>query len=184
MNRQCGDCQLCCRLLPVKALNKPQNTRCKAQSHGKGCKIYRTKEMPIECRAWNCRWLTLDDTGDLSRPDHVGYVIDVMPDFVKITDNETGKKENRQVVQIWLDPKRPNAHRDPRLLNYLARRAAEGISALCRTGPTHAFLLFLDRDGIWHEVHSAISGPEHSVHDIVEALGPEYVAVDLSKALR
>ena len=106
-----------------------------------------------------------------------------MPDFVSITDNETGIAENRQVVQIWLDPKRPDSHKDPRLREYLARRAAEGICALLRTSPTTAFMLFIDGDGKWHEVHSAIKGPEHSVHDIVEALGPGYVAVNLAERL-
>ena len=38
--RQCGDCTLCCRLLPVRSLNKGAGERCKHQSHARGCKVY------------------------------------------------------------------------------------------------------------------------------------------------
>ena len=42
--RKCGDCQLCCKLVPVAdnlvGLHKPANTRCPYQRHHKGCTIY------------------------------------------------------------------------------------------------------------------------------------------------
>jgi len=31
MNRTCGGCTLCCKLLPVRELKKPANTRCQHQ---------------------------------------------------------------------------------------------------------------------------------------------------------
>jgi hypothetical protein len=36
MDRQCGDCQLCCKLLPVRTLGKAAGQRCKHQRHHKG----------------------------------------------------------------------------------------------------------------------------------------------------
>ena len=99
-NRKCGDCQLCCVLLPVAdgaavtlpngrvhqmaGLNKPANTRCPYQKHGVGCKLHGTKDMPYSCSIWVCKWLTGDDTADLPRPDRSHYVIDPMPDVVGI----------------------------------------------------------------------------------------------------
>ena len=66
--RRCGDCQLCCKLLPVGALGKAAGERCRHQRHHKGCAVYRKRGFPSECGAWSCRWLVEDDTADLSRP--------------------------------------------------------------------------------------------------------------------
>src|SRR4051812_46218248 len=99
--RQCGDCQLCCKLLPVPPLRKGAGEKCKHQKFGKGCTVYHTQAMPPECGFWNCRWLVGDDTADMPRPDRAHYVIDIMPDFVTVTDNVTGATQKIQVVQIW-----------------------------------------------------------------------------------
>jgi Fe-S-cluster containining protein len=112
MNRQCGDCQLCCKLLPMQpgrrearattALieaglarpdefvgmlpewTKPAGERCKFQKAGKGCAVYARR--PLGCRLWNCRWLV--DAGETSRPDRAHYVIDIMPDVIRMVPNE------------------------------------------------------------------------------------------------
>jgi hypothetical protein len=106
MRRQCGDCQLCCKLVPVQSINKPAGTACRFQKFHKGCTVYRSANMPFERAVWNCRWLVNDDTADLPRPDRAHYVIDLMPDYVTHIDNKTGEQRNIQVVQIWVDPKR------------------------------------------------------------------------------
>lgn len=155
---------------------KPAGERCQHQRHSKGCAIY--AERPFGCRTWNCRWVVNDDTADLRRPDRSRYVIDVMPDYVTWIDGNTGKRSEVPVVVIWLDPDFPDAHRDPALRAYLDRRAAEGMAALVRLGATKGFTLIAPRmaeDHQWHEVHSprdAALEPEHSVADIVAALGP------------
>src|SRR5262245_37028912 len=91
--RHCGECTLCCKLLPVHGgplingirmpsdLDKPAGERCKYQRHGKGCTVYKSYKMPTCCRVWNCRWLVNDDTQDQSRPDRSHLVIDIVPDF-------------------------------------------------------------------------------------------------------
>jgi len=61
--------------------------------------------MPPECAIWNCRWLVNDDTADLPRPDRAHYVIDLMPDFITIRNDETGENQHIQVVQVSIDPK-------------------------------------------------------------------------------
>src|SRR5215467_12304608 len=113
MTRQCGECQLCCKLLPMKAgqdritsktaevlmesglakpaefdgmlrdFDKPAGARCPHQRHHKGCGVYARR--PFSCRVWNCRWLAGDDAADLSRPDRVHYVIDIMPDVIRVS---------------------------------------------------------------------------------------------------
>jgi hypothetical protein len=177
MKRQCGDCQKCCVLLPVPPLQKPAGQRCQFQKFHKGCAVYHTAKMPHDCGLWNCRWLVNDDADELSRPDRSHYVIDVMPDFVTLQDNATGALQNIQVVQIWIDPKYPDAHRDPALRRWLFRRAQKGIAAIVRFNAKDALTLFappFDKDGEWHEITSGVStGRTHTLNEVVQALGGE-----------
>jgi hypothetical protein len=171
--RQCGDCQLCCRLLPVRSLDKKANVRCAFQKFHKGCSVYNTARMPPECSLWNCRWLVNDDADELSRPDRSHYVIDIMPDFISISDNTTAERRHVQVVQIWCDPKHPEAHRDPALRRWLLRRAEQGVAAIVRFEFPRAVILFappLAQDGAWHEVENATREQTHSFSEIVAAI--------------
>jgi hypothetical protein len=82
-------------------------------------------------------------------------VIDLMPDFITVIDNETGKAQDIQAVQIWIDPKYPDAHRDPAFRRYLARRGEEGILALVRFNERDAITIFppaMSPDGQFHEM--------------------------------
>jgi hypothetical protein len=177
MTRACGDCQLCCKLLPVPPLQKGGGETCRFQKFHKGCTVYRKPEMPPECSIWNCRWLVNDDTGDLSRPDRAHYVIDLMPDFITVAPDDGGEPQNIQVVQIWIDPRYPDAHRDPVLRAYLIRRAEQGIAALVRFNPKDAIVIFappFDAGGEWHEVKSGMKSVKtHTLNEVVQALGGE-----------
>lgn len=177
--RSCGTCTKCCTLLPVrdrkKGVDKGANTKCRHQSFARGCAVYGRADMPNACRVWSCRWLlAMPGTERLSRPDRAGYVIDVIPDVIVVEDHETGQARKIEVVQIWLDPKRPDAHRDPALLAYLEGLAARGIVALCRRNERDAFTLVapsLNTERRWLEVGSQSSGKETQIDELVEALG-------------
>lgn len=124
--RKCGSCTFCCTAVPVQLADehKPAGVRCKHVC-GKGCGIYPTRPPP--CVAWNCTWLFHEATKDMRRPDHAGYVIDPMPQSILIDKNEIG------ALQIWVDPKRPEAHTDPALRDYLTAMCAEhGFVGLVR----------------------------------------------------
>jgi hypothetical protein len=155
-SRKCGSCQLCCRVLPVPQLHKKAGQKCRHQSYARGCTIYANR--PEVCRLFSCRWLIDPDTADLSRPDRSGYVIDPNPDEISMKDNATGAITHLSVIQIWVDPHRPNAHRDPALRAYLVRMAeAHAVAALVRFDSVRALVLFapcLASDGVWHEVAS------------------------------
>jgi hypothetical protein len=139
MTRECGECTLCCKLLPVLELDKPANIRCKHQRQIKGCLVYHTNKMPLSCHVWNCRWLVSDDTHDLARPDRSHYVIDITPDFVIAVDR--GENIKIQVVQIWCDANYPDAWKDPRLKAYMMRRGAEGIASMIRYDSWRAIIV-------------------------------------------
>ena len=174
MNRQCGDCQLCCKLLPVPPLGKKAGQKCKHQKFGKGCAVYHKPGMPPECGLWNCRWIVSDDTAELPRPDRSHYVIDIMPDYITAQDDQTGMKQDIQVAQIWIDPKYPDAHHDPALRRWMVRRAEEGIAALVRFSSREALVVFappFDVNGEWHEIVSGTVEKEHTLDDLERAMG-------------
>ncbi len=175
MNRSCGDCTLCCKLLPVVGVDKPANTRCRHQSR-KGCAVYGKTgaplgkpRMPMECKLWSCRWLVDEDTRDLSRPARSHYVFDVMPDFVIAQDGPDGEKIRIEALQVWVDPNHRDAHRDPALRAYLAKAGEAGLVAIVRFGASEGFTLVppaLSPTGEWHELESGVENA-HSVAEIL-----------------
>jgi hypothetical protein len=171
--RRCGGCSLCCKLLPVRELRKKANERCQHQRFKKGCALYGRPTMPPSCQVWNCRWLVNNDTAELSRPDRSHYVIDLMPDFVTLRDNNNNNNRTHiEVVQIWVDPAHRDAWRDPHLLAYLERRGREGVAALLRFGPGDVIGLFppsMSEDQQWHEIHDGECEPEHTIVDVIRA---------------
>lgn len=142
MKRQCGDCQLCCSLLPMSAaanasmqetaqimlregmikdiplavadFDKPSGQRCQHQKHGVGCKIYEMR--PLGCRFWRCAWLA---GADLPRPDHSRYVVDTVLDEVKAGDQIIPS------IQVWCDPRTPDAWKDDRLLDFINKKGEQ-----------------------------------------------------------
>lgn len=169
--RRCGDCQLCCKLLPTKELDKPGNTRCQHQKVRLGCKIYARR--PPACQLWSCRWLTRNDTEDMHRPDRVHYVLDPIPDYVTAQNNQTGAEQVVPVIQIWCDPAYRDAHRDPGLRRYLARRAAEGWCGLARYGQADAVLIVppeLAHNGQWIEHSTMNTVAEHNLLDTIASI--------------
>jgi hypothetical protein len=161
MKRQCGDCQLCCKLLPVHddepwrpgdPIHKAANERCPHQKYGVGCAIYAAR--PYCCKIWFCRWVVNDEAGDLPRPDRAHYVIDMMPDEIQLTDNTTGEITKATVVVVWVDPAyRDEVMRDRKLRAWLARKAEQGFPALFRFSERDAvgaFAPVFNEDGEWH----------------------------------
>jgi hypothetical protein len=173
MKRECGSCTLCCRLLPVKGVNKPANTRCKFQRHS-GCQVYHKPEkgFPWECQLWECAWLQGNDTGNLRRPDRSHYVLDIMPDFVTAQDPKLGEIKI-PAVQIWVDPKFPDAHRDPALREWLIRRT--GFVGLVRFDNENGMVLvppYMMDTGEWLEkTHGNVQEGNHSFAQVLEVLG-------------
>jgi hypothetical protein len=156
--RVCGSCSLCCKLLPTPELSKPANQRCCHQRASKGCAIY--ADRPTGCRSWACRWLA-DTRVSLPRPDRAHYVIDMTNDYITLTNPETGEGRRVGVLQIWVDPAYPDAHRDLRLRSWLD---ANQSPALIRFNSHDAIFICppsCSEDRIWHEMASGTTEPEH-----------------------
>ena len=85
------------------------------------------------------------------------------------------------MVQIWVDPKHPDAHRDPALRAYLERRAEQNIIGLIRWDNEQAMAIFppaLSADRQWHEVTSAFRTEGHTVEEKIAALGDMVIHVE------
>jgi hypothetical protein len=162
MTRRCGDCTLCCKLVPVAALGKGANTRCRYQS-SRGCRVYHRPEkgFPRECGMWSCAWLVKPETAGLKRPDRSHYVVDTLPDLVRVTNNATGKVDEVPCLQIWLDPGFPEAWQDPALFDFVDNC---GMPALIRQNQIDGFGLF--PPSVTGEKRFAVSGPTRSVPTI------------------
>jgi hypothetical protein len=174
MTRQCGDCQLCCKLLPVGSLHKGAGERCKHQRHGKGCVVYdKLWTVAPECKLWNCRWLGNDDADDLRRPDRSHYVVDIMPDYVTINDEQLGELR-KEVAQIWCDPDYPDAHRDPALRAWLERKRLIGLVRYDNQRGVVIIPPAMMDNHQWLEKHSNLNKEApHTFEQVVQALGGE-----------
>jgi hypothetical protein len=172
--RHCGDCQLCCKLLPVVEVDKKANQRCRHQKVHKGCQVYDKPAMPPCCKMWNCRWLVNDRTEALRRPDRAGYVIDILPDFVGVRSDVDGDVINLPVLQIWVDPARPGDWRkDDDLMRYIFRVALEDrMAALVREGSNVATFIAappINESGDWFESKSEVGSVTHRAQDFLDA---------------
>lgn len=151
--RVCGACQLCCKLVPVPSIDKAAGQRCVASRVGHGCTIYARR--PMACRTWSCRWLADRETAGMPRPDRCHYVIDATLDHVRSVPNDGGDATVFDVIQIWVDPAFPDAHRAPELRAYMARMAEKyRLATIVRFDDKRAITIFppaFDVDHQWHE---------------------------------
>lgn len=160
--RSCGDCGLCCRVLPIGEIGKKFGEPCGYHKFKKGCTLHGTPSKPESCRRWSCWWL-LDPQFDLPRPDRAGYVVDMMPDFVVFGDDVlTGKRVD--ALQIWADTKRPEAWRGA--VDWIKRVIGKKQAvAVIRFSSTEAVTLVppcLTDTGEWAEIDSRVMGGVHA----------------------
>jgi Pyruvate/2-oxoacid:ferredoxin oxidoreductase delta subunit len=76
----CGECTAYCTALAVSDLEKPMNSPCKYEMHGKGCSIYTLPQRPAECASYQCLWRQANAKGAAeahNRPDVLGVIFDI-----------------------------------------------------------------------------------------------------------
>jgi len=103
--RPCGECQACCKALPVIAtkppMNKPPGERCSYQCE-EGCSIYETRPSP--CRSYLCQW-AIGWGAEEWRPDKWGLIVEANTMTMAITVSELwpgaiNQPEFRQIVPL------------------------------------------------------------------------------------
>ena len=132
-SRSCGTCTLCCKVLSITELRKPQGSWCTHCKPGRGCTIYFNR--PTECKAFYCGYLTQRELDDEWKPDRSKIVL------VAELDG------NRIVAHV--DPQRPEAwRRDPfySQLKLWAEAAVPYRGQIAACVGRHMYMVLPDRD--------------------------------------
>jgi hypothetical protein len=145
----------------------------------------------MSCQLWSCRWLLDDDMADQPRPDRSHIVVDMMPDVIRMKNNETGEVETLPVIVVWIDPQHRKAYDTPAFRRYVRRQkvpvlirysSSEGGGALFPPATTG------HDEIIWHESQLGSDMPR-TLREKAAALGGtlserppvgEYAAVTLT----
>jgi hypothetical protein len=93
--RRCGACTLCCKVLGISELGKPQGQWCPHCASGRGCKIYDAR--PQECRTFYCGYLTWNMMDDRE------HWFPAKSKMVVVSEEEG------TCIAIYVDPGRPAA---------------------------------------------------------------------------
>jgi hypothetical protein len=80
--KACGSCSLCCKLMRIGELDKPNGKWCSHCQPGKGCLIYESR--PEECQTFNCAWLTASELGDIWYPLNSKMVVGVKGPWITV----------------------------------------------------------------------------------------------------
>lgn len=78
--RKCGECTLCCYLLPVASLKKDAGVLCKHCVLTKGCAIYNSR--PADCREFRCAYYQMDKVSVDLRPDNCKIIFEKVSDTI------------------------------------------------------------------------------------------------------
>jgi hypothetical protein len=81
-SRHCGSCTLCCKVLSVEQLSKPNGQWCAHCAQARGCAIYPTR--PDECRRFSCGYLLWPALGEHWRPARSKLVVALKPEGMEI----------------------------------------------------------------------------------------------------
>ena len=109
--RECGSCSLCCKVVGVEELGKPEGTWCQHCKPGfHGCTIY--KDRPQGCRDFTCAWLESVNIPDFMAPILSHVVI-------------MGNLEGDGIVAL-VDPARQEAWKRKDVFNFLHQCIAFG----------------------------------------------------------
>ena len=110
LQRQCGTCTLCCKILTVPEFGNPTGVWCPHCVKAKGCAIHAIR--PDVCRAFQCGYIPSPALEEHWRPSRSKLIIAFKPD---------GKE-----VVIHVDPDVPNAWRAEPYYSEIRNMAANG----------------------------------------------------------
>jgi hypothetical protein len=111
--RRCDGCTMCCKLMLIHELEKPEGVWCKYCDIGIGCQIY--EQRPAECRSFRCGFLQLGTLSEDWRPSKCKIVLAPALD---------GKR-----LGVYVDPARPDIWKSEPFYSQLKQWALETISA-------------------------------------------------------
>lgn len=129
--KECGHCTLCCSLLDVKELNKPEGIACEhLKKSGKaGCSLHGVSPDPRPpiCGLFRCVWLS-DEEGRIAsrfRPDRCGVIL---------TENNTASKINGVPTLNAICRSSEDFRREP-AQDLIRQLVAQGFIVLVKESP-------------------------------------------------
>lgn len=129
----CGTCALCCKVMNVPELKKPEGQWCVHANPGAdgGCTIY-DQERPAVCGDFACVWLQLQQHTDRAlesdlRPDRCGVVFSLLT-------NNTG-------LSAHVDPAKPEAWTRGAAARFIDRTLASGLQVVIAVGNKRKLLI-------------------------------------------
>jgi len=111
--KECGECTMCCELLPIPELQKPESILCGFCKINKGCSVY--KNRPNSCKEFNCVYIQDEDVDLELRPDNSKVM------FEKVTDTLYLALELPRDIGSW---------RETKVLDFIEQLNKKGISII------------------------------------------------------
>ena len=137
--RECSDCSLCCKVVPVPQLQKAQDEWCKhcAPAGVKKCLIFNTPERPYACGAYQCMWTRHYDWPEWLKPSRCRVVFERVNDKIMLGTGDAGLPNH------W--------KQDAKFKQFLRKMAASGVAVVLRHGAEyHTFLpKGVSKDDVW-----------------------------------
>ncbi len=131
--RSCGTCSLCCKVLPVRELDKPAGRWCVHSVRGGGCGIHSSR--PQACRQFFCSWRLDPNLGPEWKPEVSRFVLSADPAY--------------QALMVIVDPGMPLAwKREPyyRRLKQMSEIAFRHCTKVLVSLRGHITVILPDRD--------------------------------------
>jgi hypothetical protein len=111
MQRECGDCTLCCKVLGIdsEGVTSSPGEWCEhCDKAGGGCRIY--AQRPEECDLFSCLWIQQPELPDELKPSRCRVVIGWYDDM----------------FYLYVDPGRPDAWQRPLVLDWIRAVTRQG----------------------------------------------------------
>ena len=89
--RPCNGCGMCCKLLAIEELAKPEGQLCSNFAKGHGCVIYSTR--PGSCSSFQCLWSVTAAMDESWRPDKCKFLIRTLATGELMIDVDTGSPD-------------------------------------------------------------------------------------------
>lgn len=126
INKECGECTLCCELLPIPEINKPENVLCGDCVLGKGCGIYNSR--PESCRNFNCLYIEDTEMNEILRPDNCNVIFERITTKIYLAINHYNN---------------PTAYKSEVVMDYIQTLNREGVSVVSTSFTNEANEFFL-----------------------------------------
>ena len=129
---QCGSCTLCCEILPIPEIQKPENVLCQNCTKNSGCNIYSSR--PKSCIDFKCLFIETDMVEEL-RPNKCNIIFEKITETIYLGTRQKDNLENWNTVPVK---------------NYMKSLNEKGISIILSSF-THSPKLFILTNGTTKE---------------------------------